>query len=148
TYANDALGNTSFTVLGLQGSDAIDTATLTAVDTNSLGTSTSGNRNVGVWTISASAAHFSTGTASDYSITYANASTGLTVNAKSLTITGLSGTNKTYDGLTSDSITGSPTLNTVVASDVVTLNNGSASFADPNVGNGKVVTFSGYSISG
>ena len=75
---------------------------------------------------------------------------------KALSITGLSGTNKVYDSTTSDSVTGSGSLSGVVsglnngggASDVVTLNNGSAAFANANVGNGKTVTFSGYTISG
>ncbi len=78
------------------------------------------------------------------------------IDPKALSITGLSGTNKVYDSTTADSVTGSGSLSGVVsglnnaggASDVVTLNNGTASFADPNVGNGKTVTFSGYSISG
>jgi hypothetical protein len=148
TYASDSLGNSAFTSSGLQNGETIGSVTLTAVDINTLGTSTSGNRNAGVWRITPSAATGGTFTPSDYSITYANAPTGLTVNPLGLTITGLSGTNKVYDGLTSDTVTGSPTLNTVVTNDLVTLNNGTASFADKNVGNNKTVAFSGYSVSG
>src|SRR5262249_19164981 len=85
-----------------------------------------------------------------------NASTGLTVAAKSLFVTGLSGTNKVYDATTADSAAGNSTLSGVVSgvnngggtTDVVSLTNGSAAFGDANVGNGKAVTFSGYSISG
>jgi hypothetical protein len=147
TYASDNLGNSAFTSGGLKNGETIGSVTLSAVDINSLGLSTSGNHNVGTWGITPSNAAGGSFTPSDYSITYAT--TGrLTINPLALTITGLSGTNKVYDGTAGDSITGSPTLNTVVLGDVVNLNNGTASFANKNVGNGKTVTFSGYTISG
>ena len=139
-----ALGTTAFTVSGLQGTDAIDTATLATNAT----LSGSLNYNAGTWTLTPSAAHFSSGTSGNYSITYDNASVGLTIATKALSITGLSGTNKVYDSLTSDPITGSATLSGNISGDTVNLANGSAAFADPNVGTGKAVTFSGYSISG
>ena len=87
---------------GLQGSDAIDATTLS---TNAM-LSGSSNYNAGTWTLTPSAAQFSTGLSGNYSITYDNAATGLTVAQKALGITGLSGVNKVYDALTSDSITG------------------------------------------
>ncbi len=147
-----SLGTTAFTVSGLQGSDAIDTATLSTNAT----LSSSSNYNAGTWTLTPSAAHFSTGSAGNYTITYDNASTGLTIAAKALTITGLSGTDKVYDSTTADPVTGSGSLSGIVSglgnaggtSDVVSLSNGTAAFADPNVGTGKTVSFSGYSISG
>ena len=61
-------------------------------------------------------------------------------------MTALSGTNKPYDGTINDP-TGSATRNAVLTGDVVSQPIGSASFADPNVGTGKTVTFS-YSLSG
>ncbi len=145
-----SLGTTAFTTSGLLGGDSVTSATLS---TNA-STSTSGNYNAGTWTITPSAASGSG--LSNYSITYDNASTGVTIAAKALSITGLSGTDKVYDSTTADLVTGSASLSGIVSglgnaggtSDVVTLNNGTASFADPNVGNGKTVTFSGYSISG
>src|SRR4051812_5054479 len=54
TYASDALGTSAFTSAGLQNGETIGSVTLTAVDINALGTSTSGNRNVGTWRITPS----------------------------------------------------------------------------------------------
>ena len=89
---------------------------------------------------------------SNYTITYANASTGLTVAQKALGIFGLSATNKGYDSTTADPITGTGSASLIgkVPGDTVILGTGTgtAAFADPNVGTGKTVTFSGYSISG
>ncbi len=152
TYADGTTlnGTTGFTVAGLLGSDSVSSVTLATNAT----TSTSGNWNAGTWTITPSTAIGSG--LGNYTITYDNASTGLTVAQRALAITGLSGTNKVYDSTDSDSVTGNGTLSGIVqglnngggTSDVVTLNNGTASFANPNVGNGKTVTFSGYTISG
>src|SRR5262249_42800422 len=99
-------------------------------------------------TITASAATGGTFTASNYSIVYVTGN--LTVNPKALTVSGVSGTDKIYDGLTSDPITGTATLSGDLAGDAVTLSSvgATASFADPNVGNNKPVTFAGYSVSG
>jgi filamentous hemagglutinin family protein len=151
TYGSVSLNGTSgFTTSGLLNSDAVSSVTLS---TNA-STSTSGNWNVGTWTITPSVALGSG--LSNYSITYDNASTGLTVAQKALAISGLSGTNKQYDSTDSDSVTGNATLSGLVqglnngggTSDVVTLSNGNASFANPNVGTGKTVSFAGYTISG
>ena len=74
-----------------------------------------------------------------------------TVNAetKSLTITGISANNKVYDGSTSATISGTPSLLGVINSDSVTLGGTPvASFSNKNVGNPKTVTVSGYSLSG
>ena len=48
--------------------------------------SSSSHYNAGIWTITPSAAIFSSGSSSNYTITYANASTGLTVTPQALTI--------------------------------------------------------------
>src|ERR1019366_5916701 len=60
----------------------------------------------------------------------------------------VSGTNRAYDSLMGDAITGTANLNGVFSGDVVNLGAGSASFGDKNVGTGKTVTFSGYTIFG
>jgi hypothetical protein len=152
TYADGTTlnGSTGFTTSGLLGGDTVTSATLATNAT----LSTSGNWNVGTWTIQPSAAQ-GTGL-SNYTITYNYASTGLTVAQKSLAITGLSATNKQYDSTNADTAGGNATLSGLVSglnnaggtSDVVTLASGNASFTTPNAGTGKTVTFSGYSISG
>ena len=107
-------------------------------------TSGSGNYNAGNYTITPAVS--SLASTLGYQLAYVNGS--LTVAQKSLTISGLSGTNKVYDSTTADSVTGTASLVGKIAGDTVNLGAGSASFADANVGNGKTVTFSGYSING
>lgn len=65
-----------------------------------------------------------------------------------VTITGLGAADKTYDGNTGATITGTAAIDGAVAGDVVSVVAGSAAFADANVGEGKTVTFSGFSLSG
>ena len=144
TYGDTtSLGSSAFTDSGLQADDTIDSVML---ETNAT-TSGSDNWNVGsTWTITPSAATGSSFSASNYSITYVTGT--LTVTQKCLTVTGLSGTNKFYDGTTSDPITGTACLHTVISDDTVTLTSGSAAFASASVGTGKTVTFSGFSIGG
>ncbi|MFN8308372.1 MAG: YDG domain-containing protein [Chitinophagales bacterium] len=73
----------------------------------------------------------------------------LTVTEKALTVSGLTGSNKVYDGNNSASFTGSPSLVGVVGSDVVTLGGSpTATFANKNVGTAKPITVSGYTLGG
>jgi len=66
----------------------------------------------------------------------------------SLVVTGISAGNKVYDTTTSAALSGTPSV-TALGSDVVTVTGtGAGTFADPNVGNGKSVTVSGYTLSG
>ena len=81
---------------------------------------------------------------------YATATKSVTINVaqKDVTITGLGAENKEYDGNTTVTITGTAVVAGKVGSDDVTVTGGTATFADKNVGTGKTVTFSGYSLSG
>ena len=147
-----SLGTSLFGSSGLQNGETIGSVTLTTNAT----TSTSGQYNTDAhnsnhpWTLTPAAASGGTFTASNYSITYVNATIGLTVNAKALTVTGVSGTDKVYDGLTSDPITGTASLSGLVSGDVVNLSTAgaTASFATASVGTAKAVTFAGYGVSG
>ena len=78
------------------------------------------------------------------SVNVVTAASGNSVSTKSLTISGAAAQNKTYDGTTTATITG--TLNGVVGSDVVNLSL-SGTFASANVGTGISVT-STSTISG
>ncbi len=82
--------NPDFTVSSGQlfNGDWVSTVTLFTNPT----LSTSSHYNAGTWTITPSAAIFSSGSSSNYAITYANASTGFTVAPMRLGITALSGT--------------------------------------------------------
>jgi hypothetical protein len=72
-----------------------------------------------------------------------------TVNTKSVAVSSVSASNKSYDGTSAATITGC-SLSGVLAADTanVTCSAASGSFADKNVGTGKTVTASGISLSG
>lgn len=71
------------------------------------------------------------------------------VTKKPLTISGLSGVNKVYDGTTTAALSGTPTLIGVVSSDDVTLSGTPTSnFIDKNVGTLKAITITGYTLAG
>ena len=72
----------------------------------------------------------------------------ITIEKKSVTITGLSAGNKVYDGNTTATATGAATVSGRVGSDDVTVTAGTAAFEDKNVGTGKTVTFTGYELAG
>jgi hypothetical protein len=71
-----------------------------------------------------------------------------TANITPLTISGIfTAGSKTYDATTEATITGR-SLNGVLGSDAVQLYGGTAAFSDKNVGTGKTVTGTGFSLSG
>jgi filamentous hemagglutinin family protein len=70
------------------------------------------------------------------------------INAKTLTLTGFTASNKIYDRTTAATIATAGTLSGVVSGDTVTVSNTGASFADKNVGVGKTVTLAGVSLGG
>ncbi len=75
----------------------------------------------------------------------------LTVNKKALTISGLTISDKNYDGTNTATINGNPALTGVLSTDSGSVNiSGTpvAVFSDANAGAGKAVTVSGYLISG
>ncbi|MHC1705642.1 MAG: YDG domain-containing protein [Tenuifilaceae bacterium] len=76
--------------------------------------------------------------------------TGLTadITAANLTVTGLTASNKVYDGLTTAVLSGTAAV-TALGSDVVTVGGTAAgAFADKNVGTAKAITVTGVTISG
>ena len=80
---------------------------------------------------------------------YGTFTTGnIAVAQKDVTITGLGAANKEYDGSNSATVTGTAAVAGKVGSDDVTVTGGTATFADKNVGTGKTVNFTGYSLSG
>ena len=70
------------------------------------------------------------------------------ITAKPVTITGITTSNKEYDGNATATVIGTAAVNEVIGSDAVTITNGNASFNNEKVGTNKTVTFSGYSLSG
>jgi hypothetical protein len=71
-----------------------------------------------------------------------------TITPKSLTISGLVAENKEFDGNTTATITGTPILNGIIGSDIVTIQGTPiGTFDNPNVGTNKVVTVTGLSLN-
>ena len=110
------------------------------------GTATFANKNIGTGKTVTGTAFTLAGTDSG---NYILASTTLTTTAditpKSLT-PNITVSNKIYDGTTGATIA-TRSLTGVVGSEAVSLNGGTASFADKNVGNGKTVTASGFTLA-
>ncbi len=85
--------------------------------------------------------------AANYSLTQPTLSANIT--ATNLTITGLAGDNKVYDGTTTATVSGTATLSGVVAGDDVVLGGAPTfTFADANVGTGISISTTGFTISG
>lgn len=70
--------------------------------------------------------------------------------APTLSLSGLTGNNKTYDGSLAASVSGGGALSGVLYSDAVTLNSAGATFnfGNKNVGTAKPIAASGYALSG
>jgi formylglycine-generating enzyme required for sulfatase activity len=139
-------GTTAATVTGtaaLSGVISGDTVTLGGIRV-----SVFANKNVGTSkAITTSGYTLSGADAGNYSLTQPSL-TARNITAKSLTITGLSASNKQYDGTTTATITGTAAFSGVVSGDTVTVSAGTAAFANATVGTGKTVTFSGWSLAG
>jgi hypothetical protein len=85
--------------------------------------------------------------ATNYSLTAPTATA--TITAKSVTVSGLSAANKTYDRTTAATLSGTATANGFINGDVVSLvGTAAGAFSDKNVGTGKTVTVTGLSLTG
>jgi hypothetical protein len=85
-------------------------------------------------------------------VTYGSATSGLTnitFAVKTLSITGLSGVNREFDGGVIGTVSGTATLSGIINGDVVSLlGTPSFAFANASVADSKTVTASGYSLTG
>ena len=88
-----------------------------------------------------------TSATSDYVLDATSKTVSATITAKSLIISGLAASNKTYNALTDVTISNWGSVSTGVGSETLVLNHGTASFADKNVNTGKTVTAIGYSLA-
>jgi len=117
------------TLSGLVAGDAVTVA--------ASGTFT--DKNVGTGKMVTLASTYGGADAGNYAIAD-QASTTADINAKALTVSGITASNKTYDGTTAATVnTAGATLGGLVAGDAVTIN-ATGTFADKNVGTGKTVT--------
>ncbi len=81
----------------------------------------------------------------NYTITFVPGN--FTITPKLLTVTGVTASNKVYDGTTTASLSGG-TLSGDISGDEVTLTTGTGVFEDKNAGVGKAIICSGYTLSG
>lgn len=112
------------------------------------GTGTFASANVGTGIVVTSTSTLGGANAGNYTLTQP---TGLTANitAKALTISGLTGVDKVYDGNTTATTSGTAALVGVISPDAVTLGGTPVrNFADANVGTGKAIAITGYTIGG
>ena len=79
---------------------------------------------------------------------YTKTDGALTVNTKTLTLTGFDAASKTYDGNNTATINSAGSLSGVVTNYVVSVSNTGATFADQHVGTDKTVTLNGVSLGG
>ena len=103
-------------------------------------TSVSGDLNAGSYTGIESVGSALTGAdASDYS--FAGATGNYAVSPEPLTVTGLSGTNRTYNGSVVDALSGTPVLQGLIGSETLTLaNDTNGTLASANVGSQPITT--------
>ena len=139
---------------GTTAATATGTATLSGVigaDDVSLGGSpifTFASANVGTGiTINTSGYTISGTDSGNYTLTQPTLSADIT--AAELTVVGLTGDNKVYDGTTAATATGTATLSGVIGADDVSIGGSPIfTFASANVGTGITINTSGYTISG
>jgi hypothetical protein len=138
-------GNATATVTGTATiNGAIEGDNITVIN----GTASFANKNVGTdKTVAFSGFSLSGTDANNYTLAQP-ASTTANITAKPVTITGITAASKEYDGSTTATVTGTETINGTIEGDNVTVINGTALFADKNIGTGKTVTFSEFSLGG
>jgi trimeric autotransporter adhesin len=134
-------GGTSF--VGVFGADIVS-----LISTGATGTFS--NKNVGTGKV-VSTSGFALGGTDSGNYSLIQPTTTANITGADLTVSGITADNKAYDGNTSATLnTGGATLIGVVSGDAVTLNVAGAigTFANANVGTGKVVTISGLTLGG
>jgi hypothetical protein len=129
---------TGGTLVGIVGSDVV---TLTQ-------SGTFGQTGVGTSIAITSTSTISGTNSANYSLSQPSL-TARNITAKNLTITGLTGSNKVYDGNTNATVTGTEALSEIVSPDVVTLSGTPTfAFASANVGTEISIATTGYSLAG
>ncbi len=139
SYVYDGTSKTpSFTSTG-----STSTITYLYSGTGITGSTATAPTNVGTYSVTASV------TANGNYAAASSSATAFTIAAKALTIAGLTGSNKVYDGTTTATVTGTAALSGIVLSQTVTLGGTpSYTFTSASVGTAISITTIGYTISG
>jgi filamentous hemagglutinin family protein len=142
-------GNTSAT---LDHSSAVF-AGLIAGDTLTVASATGNfvNKNVGTGkTVNVTGLTLGGADLANYNLVSANSTTTASITKRTITgITGVTADGKVYDANPNATLNaGGAVFGGLVAGDTLTLDGATGLFSDPNAGNGKTVTISGYSLGG
>ncbi|MEJ7137179.1 beta strand repeat-containing protein [Amphibiibacter pelophylacis] len=86
------------------------------------------------------------GMASNYALAAAPVTTTASIERRTVTLDGITVADKTYDGTTNATTSGTVTLGNVVSGEQLGLNTGLLQFADPDAGVNKALTLSGYTL--
>ena len=147
TYGSTTTPGT-LTLTGIVESDSVSGSAVSIVSPSY---STSNNLKAGTYKQSVTSTLSGTD-AGNYSLTggFTTGTNNYTVNAKPLSVSGLTADNKVYDATTDATITGTASFSGTVGIDVLSVNSSSVTgtFADKNVGNSKAINLSGVTLTG
>jgi hypothetical protein len=139
TITIDALSNQAYTGSAITPLPVIKNSGTNLVKDTDYTLAYSGNTNVGTATVTITGIGAYSGTRT----------VNFTITAKPLTVTGLTGVNKEYNGNATATATGTAALSGVIGSDVVTLTGTpSYTFTQSGVGTGIGITTAGYTLGG
>ncbi|MDR3460669.1 MAG: YDG domain-containing protein [Verrucomicrobiae bacterium] len=127
-------------VSGLISPDTIATVT------NVPGTGTFASKNIGTWAVTAAGFTLGGANASRYALSAQPIVANASISAKSVTITGVTASGKTYDRTNTASLSGG-SVSGVISPDVVNVSAGTGTFASKNIGTWAVTT-TGYGLTG
>ncbi|WP_323144252.1 YDG domain-containing protein [Massilia phyllosphaerae] len=132
----------------LSGSATVNVIGGDSVTVSGTGTGAFADKNAGTGkTVTVSGLTLSGADAGNYNIVQP-AGLNADIGKASLAVTGVTANNKTYDGSTAATLSGNATV-AAFGSDAVSVGgSGTASFADKNAGSGKLVSVTGFALSG
>ena len=137
TYDGKPIGNLTYNT----DSDGAVTLEFKPTDADNTAYTTAAPKNVGTYTIRITVAESDAFQAASSTMTFE-------IYPREVTISGVAVADKVYDGTPDASITSTGIVSNAVSGDDVTVVTGKATFDDKNVGTGKAVTFTGFSLSG
>jgi hypothetical protein len=133
-------------VLQDNGLVAGDNVTVSATGNFRNAGNTANDKNAGTAKTVALSSTYSGADIGNYAIT-GQTTTTASISARPLTVTGLSASDKSYDGSNTATLTGTATISPL-SGDVVVLQNGQAQFASNAEGSNLAVTASGFQLAG
>ncbi|WP_312418407.1 beta strand repeat-containing protein, partial [Shinella sp.] len=132
----------------LSGTASVSAIQGDSVSVTGSGTATFDNKNVGTGKAVIVTGYALTGMdAGNYNLIMPTNLTA-TIDKANLSLTGITAANKTYDGSTAATLSGTASISPIQGDTVSVTGSGSATFDNKNVGTSKPVTVSGYTLSG